>query len=140
MLLLIMAASVVTLNCTAHDIISGEQSGPPAEWTVTVDYAKKYAYAQGAPIYRSPTGVGDLEITPGQITFPDHQLTSTRRVETAMISRTSGAVVVQVHDLRKELEDIFARHGGAETGNEGRSRFVGVCKPGTLVPIPSAKF
>ena len=125
----------MTLNCEAYDIISGKSAGPLAQWTVTVDYAKKYAYVRGPSIYGAPVGVGDVKITPGQITLPPHNATSTATVETALISRTSGAVVVEVHDLRKEMNDIFAKND-----EEGRSRFVGTCEPGTLLPIPLSKF
>lgn len=135
MLSAVLAASVVTLACEAYDITSGQRSSSPTTWTVTVDYSKGYAYGIGAPLYPSPTGVNGIEVSPGQIALPRHRTSAERTVEQMVISRESGAVAAQVHDLRKELTDTFARND-----QYGRSRYAGLCKPTKLVPIPATKF
>lgn len=135
MLSAVLAASVVTLACEGYDITSGQRAASPTTWTVTVDYQKGYAYAQGAPIYPSPKGVSQIEVSPGQISLPAHAVSATRTVERMTISRETGSVVLQTHDLHKEMEDTFARNE-----QYGRSRYAGLCKPGKLIPIPTARF
>ena len=135
MLFVTLAASVVTLYCDAYNITSGERVGGPVSWTVTVDLTKKYAYANGSLLYQSPKTIGNLEITPDKITIPSHAVSEIVTIEREMISRTTGAVVVQTNDLRKGVTDVFAKND-----QDGRSRYAGICQPGALIPIPASKF
>lgn len=129
-----LAASVVTLHCQVFDISTGESQGEARAFTATVDYGREYVYLKGEP-FGSGMGVGDLDVTPGAILVPHANLGDTGTLRGVRISRETGEVRIITYDLRTAISDA-----SNQTGLEGERSYAGACRPGVLVPIPSAKF
>lgn len=131
---LVAFASVVTLHCEAFDI-AVEPKGPRIEFAVTMDYDQSFAYFTGSEVFRTPLGIGGVTVTPDRIAVPGQRGDNLRTMTGAVISRTTGEVRLQIHDLEQEQTDLFAG-----TPRRGRSLFVGICRPGEAIPVPTAQF
>lgn len=131
----LLAASVVTLHCETYDITSGSREGSPVRFTATVDYGRSFAYLKGAPVFADPVGIGDVGVTPGEISVPRAVIGDVRTLRGLRISRTSGEVRLLTHDMRRAIDDALA-----DNDRDGEQILAGVCRPGALVPIPAARF
>lgn len=125
----LVAAPLVTLHCEA--VFAHRRDDPPVEFAVTVDYDTRYAYFTGYPtLFEGGVETTAVTVTPGAISLGSFERDFFHGVQHGSVSRTDGKVVLVVHMPPPEGPDY----------RRAVYQLEGTCRPGPLVPVPSARF